>query len=125
MSDLASVLIRTGPRGEPGGAATDYTDADDPQLLANSAALDIPGAEDPVSRIFIAGSAAAVTGITIPDGVTGQKVKLVGTSDSNTVGITNAANLKLSGDWVARDGSILSLEWDNDSRWLEESRNEI
>jgi hypothetical protein len=39
--------------------------------------------------------------------------------------LNDASNLKLSGEWVANPDSILWLLWDGNSRWVEDSRNEI
>ncbi len=44
---------------------------------------------------------------------------------ANRITMNNASNLKLAGQWPATEDSILYLQWDTVSRWVEGGRNEI
>jgi hypothetical protein len=43
----------------------------------------------------------------------------------NQIILNDASNLKLSGQWVSSADSILYLQWDGNSRYVEGGRNEI
>lgn len=43
----------------------------------------------------------------------------------STITLNNASNLKLSGEWIGHPDSILYLQWDGNSRYVEGGRNEI
>jgi hypothetical protein len=43
----------------------------------------------------------------------------------NTLTLNNAANILLSGEWVGVYGSILYLQWDGNSQYVEGGRNEL
>lgn len=43
----------------------------------------------------------------------------------NTLTLDDAANIKLSGEWVATKDSILYIQWDGNSKYVEGGRNEI
>jgi hypothetical protein len=78
---------------------------------------------------FIQGSGGAVT-ITanpaISAGTTvGQRLKLVGRSDTNTVTIPGATlGMELNGDCTLGASSVLTVFWDG-TKWVEESRNDL
>jgi len=44
---------------------------------------------------------------------------------SHTVTFENASNIKLSGQWIGSPDSIIYLQWDGNSRYVEGGRNEI
>jgi hypothetical protein len=43
----------------------------------------------------------------------------------NSITINDVTNIKLSGQWNGIADSILYLQWDGNSRWVEGGRNEI
>lgn len=112
-------------------------------LLGNSSLIDVGSRVSPVlitgsiaapvfqtQRSWLKGNATPVTNPTLPNGVTNanglvQVWQLATTDDTDTITLTGASNLQLSGPWTGGAGSILTLEWDNDSMWLEVGRNEI
>lgn len=42
-----------------------------------------------------------------------------------TLTLNNAANILLSGEWIGSYGSMLYLQWDGNSQYVEGGRNEI
>jgi hypothetical protein len=44
---------------------------------------------------------------------------------SNPITLNNAANIKLSGEIVMNPDTVLWLQWDGNSRYIEDHRNEI
>jgi hypothetical protein len=54
----------------------------------------------------------------------GQRLKLVGRSDTNTVLLENGTGLALNGDWLGTESAIIVLLWDG-TEWVEEYRNEM
>ena len=83
-----------------------------------------PGA-DTFQKIYIQGSGGAVTVTANPQvaaGTTdGQRLILVGRSDTNTVTLANGTGLSLNGDITLGDDDTLDLSWDGTS-WCEVSR---
>lgn len=61
----------------------------------------------------------------ISDGIyAGQRLALVGTSDTDTVRVLGSANVTINGDWTSGIGRVLVLFWDSAAvRWTEESRS--
>lgn len=53
---------------------------------------------------------------------TGQKLRLIGTHDTNTVKFEHGTGLSLMGDYIMGDGHSLDLEWDG-TNWAEVGRN--
>jgi hypothetical protein len=56
-----------------------------------------------------------------PGSVVGQRLRLVGCSDANSVTLEDATGLDLNGTCVLVDKSVIDLEWDGVS-WFETSR---
>lgn len=77
---------------------------------------------------FIQGSGGAVTVTANPQvaagSFVGQRLKLVGRSDTNTVTLANGTGLSLNGNITMGADSTLSLEWDG-TNWREDSRNDL
>ena len=78
---------------------------------------------------FIAGSGGAVTVTANPQVAyassnRGDILRLVGTSDTNTVLLSDGTGLLLNGPWLAELGSCLSLMLVTATLWLEIGRNE-
>jgi hypothetical protein len=76
----------------------------------------------------VAGTSGAVTldGTTaIADGqVDGQMLRLIGTSDTNTVTIDTGANTRMNGQIVITLGDVITYRWDSTaSEWQEVGRN--
>lgn len=78
-------------------------------------------------RTFIVGNGGPVFNPTIasPADNGAWELSLFGTDDVNTVTLESQANLLLSGEWIGAKGSILNLQWDGQSQYVEASRNEI
>ena len=76
-------------------------------------------------KIYIQGSGGAVTVTANPQvaaGTTdGQRLILVGRSDTNTVTLANGTGLSLNGNITLGDDDTLDLSWDGTS-WCEVSR---
>lgn len=96
-----------------------------------TAPIDISGGAIPqpvarFQRTFISAVSHSVTQPTIPNppdnGPWLLGLQVVG---GNPILLATAGNIKLSGDWPAVADSILWLLWDENSRWLEDHRNEI
>lgn len=77
--------------------------------------------------IYVAGSGGAVTVSASPPitagTVSGQEIRLVGTSDTNTVTFENGSGLSINGSVELSDDSSIDLEWDG-SQWRECARSE-
>lgn len=78
--------------------------------------------------IFVQGSGGAVDITANPQiaagTASGQKLTLIGCSDTNTVKIEEGTGLRLNGSYTMVNGSVITLNWDG-SNWLEESRNDV
>jgi len=74
---------------------------------------------------YITGSGGAVTVTANPKIAAatsvGQRLRLIGTSATNTVTISDGNGVSLNGTWVASDNSAIELDW-NGSVWTEVSR---
>lgn len=111
-----------GPAGPPGsGGIVDQASRASPQLV--SASISVTPAQR--MRIFIQGNGAPATNPTIPNGSGTQELDLFCCSDNQSVELNNTANLQINGQWFGINGSVLSLFWDGQSKWVEKSRNEI
>lgn len=77
---------------------------------------------------FVQGSGGAVTVIAakpVADGqYVGQRLKIIGRSDTNTLTLTNGGGLALNGDITLGADSTLGLEWDG-TNWREDFRNDL
>lgn len=104
-----------------GGEYTDSGTRASPNLIVGAISVPTPK----LSRIFIKGSAGPVLNPTLSSGSTGQRLRLFATDNTDTVTLNDASNIQLSGVWVGKNKSILELEWDNSSKWVEGDRNEI
>lgn len=74
---------------------------------------------------FIQGNGGAVTVTANPriavGTATGQKLRLIGRSDTNTLSLDDGNGLDLNGSWVGSASRVLDLEWDG-TNWLETGR---
>lgn len=121
--DGTEAEIGTGGGGGGGELVEDSSWAS-PTSLANSAEITAPS--DTRSVRHVVGNGGARTGITIATGSDTQELWLVGTSDTNTVGMISSANVLLSGAITLRAGTVLMLKWTAGlNKWLETGRNEI
>lgn len=97
------------------------------QTLTAAATIVLAGTGQQLIRVEGDGGAITVSATT---GVTngtkdGQQLRLQGLSDTNTVTITAAGNMRLNGDCVLGQADILDLQWDHgDTKWTEVSRSE-
>lgn len=125
MSQYAEWPPRRSSGGSGGGGAiVESNSYSSPSSLAGSA--NIPAPTNQREKIYIKGSGGAVTGITISAGTGTYEFFIVGTDNTNTAQLVSSANVQLSGTWVARQGSVMSLQWTAGlAKWLEVSRNEI
>lgn len=93
--------------------------------VASSGTLTFPAGKRDAAT-YVAGSGGAVTGVLLSAGeYNGQQWTLIGTSDTNTVGINYAAGSKeINGDIVLGIDDVLTLRWDaTGTAWIEQSRN--
>ncbi|UOF83068.1 tail fiber protein [Caudoviricetes sp.] len=78
--------------------------------------------------IFVQGSGGAVTVSANPQiavGTTvGDRLTLIGRSDTNTLTYANGTGLVLNGALVLRASSVVSFIWDG-TNWVERSRNDV
>ena len=80
------------------------------------------------SNMRISGSGGAVildttTPLTVGE-FDGQRLKLQGTSNTNTVEIRDSGNADLNGLIILSEGTYINLEWvDSASEWREENRS--
>lgn len=109
-----------GPPG-PGGVIVDVGSRTAPAAIVGAIIAPINDRQ----RSFIVGSGGPVLNPTLPNGADTQEWWLFGTSDVDTVTLNNAANLQLSGQWIGGNGSMLYLQWDGTSKYVEAGRNEI
>ncbi len=116
-----------------GGDSTEFTSA-----ASNVVAKQISGADLTIAaagtitwtanRHKVAGDGGAVT-VDATTGISageadGQPLRLIGTSDTNTVTLAHAGNVSLNGTCVLRDGYYIDLEWVSaDSQWEEVNRS--
>lgn len=47
------------------------------------------------------------------------------TDNTDTVTLESQSNIQLSGQWIGSNGSVLYLQWDGNSMYVEGGRNEI
>jgi hypothetical protein len=77
---------------------------------------------------FVQGSGGAVTVTVNPriaaGAYVGQRLTLIGRSDTNTVTLANGNGLSLNGDATLGADSSLTLEWDG-TNWREVCRNDL
>jgi len=81
-------------------------------------------------HLRIEGASAAITLDTttpISDGDRGQRLELIGGSNTNTVTLVNSGNVQLSQPiWYGRLQSTIRLHWSNTaSKWIEDGRSEV
>jgi hypothetical protein len=95
------------------------------QSVADAATLTVGDNSQKLIKRVQGGTASANTTTTlIGDGlVAWQELRLVGQSDTQTLTLQAASNLKLNGDMVFFDNSVLDLVWDNTNlKWIETGR---
>ena len=98
--------------------------------LAVTAAGSIPASGAPTKEIYlVSGSGGAVTcgSVAIQNGYAdstiAQHIKIIGTSDTNTVTINNNCNTDQNGSITLGDGDAIEYIWDNsNSIWRETGR---
>lgn len=93
--------------------------------IAVTTAITAPVA--PRQRSWLVGTGGPATP-TLPTSAVGPVIQewwLAGTDDDNTINLDTTAGLKLSGPWVGGVGSILYLQADGATGWIEGGRNEI
>lgn len=78
-------------------------------------------------RSFIVGNGGPVLNPVIanPSSNVPWELFLFATDNTKTVTLEGGTNLLLSGQWIGRAGSILALQWDGQSQYVEVGRNEI
>lgn len=124
MSEIATIVIYQGPPGPAGSSAPPFVDVGSrasPTLITSSIAAPTNQQE----RKFIKGSGGPVVDPSIGNGSGTRELLLFCCSDTDTVELNDTANLQLSGKWIGADGSMLFLQWDGGSKWVEVGRNEI
>ena len=80
----------------------------------------------PVHKVEGTSGAVTLDGTTaIADGqVDGQMLRLIGTSDTNTVTIDTGANTRMNGQIIITLGDVITFRWDSTaSEWQEVARN--
>lgn len=101
-TSAAPVLITAG-----GGITADDVTEEDQYVAGDGGAVDV-SANPQVS----------------PGTYHGQKLNLIGTSDTDTVTLENGDGLELNGECVLTQGAILALRWNaTSSLWTERYRN--
>lgn len=96
-----------------------------PVLAFSNTLVDIGDASFLRRRVFIKGGSGEAVNPILPDGEQSDELWLFACDNTASVLLQGAANLQLSGDWLGVSGSILYLQWDNVSMWVEGDRNEI
>jgi hypothetical protein len=78
-------------------------------------------------RSFIKGNSGPINNPSIADpGDDGAwELYLFCTDDTDSITLESQSNLFLSGQWIGTKGSILYLQWDGVSQYVEGGRNEI
>ena len=77
-------------------------------------------------RSFIVGSPGPVAPIIAAPADNGAwEFYLFCTSDTDTITLETGGNVLLSGQFIGGNGSILYLQWDGATQWVEGGRNEI
>lgn len=112
-----------GPPGPPNNLIDVGTRAA-PVLITGSIAAPV----NPRQRSFIKGNAGPVVDPTIPNPAVinaPYELYLFATDDTNSVTMNGSSNLQLSGQWIGTNGSMLYLQWDKVSKYVEAGRNEI
>jgi hypothetical protein len=112
-----------GPPGPPGPPLTDVGTRSIPVLITTSISAPVNRRQ----RSFIAGSSGPIINPTIPNPPDNGawELFLFCTDNTKTITLEDQSNLQLSGQWIGANGSILCLQWDGASKYVEEHRNEI
>lgn len=116
-------VFESGPStGGGGGTIVDTDSYGSPAAI--STAISVP--TDLRARLFLAGSGGPVVDPVLDDGLASQELWLFGTSDTNTVELNNATNVKVNGSVVLKLGSMINFHWITGlDKWVEVSRNGI
>lgn len=93
-----------------------------PSLITNSTSIGIIAASRR-QRTYVAGNGGPVAATLASPDTIGQEWWIVGTSDTNTVAISNGGNVILNGDKTLARGSILKLVALDLSTWAEDGYN--
>lgn len=111
-----------GPQGPPGSPIFDVGSFLSPVAVVDTIAAPIRRWQ----RSFIQATAAPVDQPVIANpsdnGPWLIGLQVVG---GNPITLNDAANIKLSGQWIGSPDSVLWLLWDGNSRYVEDHRNEI
>lgn len=78
-------------------------------------------------RSFLVGNAGPAINPSIanPSDNGAWELYLFGTDDTDVIVLESQSNLQLSGQWIGANGSILYLQWDGATQYVEGGRNEI
>lgn len=108
--------------GPPGPPCVDVGTILLPVVITTSIAAPV----NRLQRSFLS-AAAPVNQPTIPNPSDNGpwRLELYVATGSQPITINNASNIKLSGQWIGNPDSVLNLEWDGNTRYVESSRNEI
>lgn len=123
-----------GPQGDPGPAGNDGADGASavpvdngtmgaPVAIAEGGQIPF-SSSDYFNTLYVVGNGAArtTTDIAAPDAKS-KRLTIIGTSDINTLQISDGANIALEGPCVLGEGQMLNLFASSDLIWLEESRS--
>lgn len=121
--DIENCDVQVYLPGPPGPPIVDVAT----RLLPIFITLSIAAPVNRRQRSFISGNAAPINNPTIPNPSDNGpwELYLFTTDDTNTITLDNQVNLQLSGQWIGKSGSILYLQWDGVSQYVEGGRNEI
>lgn len=96
-----------------------------PESIVAGTGITVADANEEI--IFVEGSGGSVNITADPQisdpSITGAKLKIIGTSDTNTLILEDGDGLSLNGSMVLGDGDIISLIYDG-TDWVEQSRSE-
>lgn len=95
------------------------------QTLAALGTITVPTNQRAMGRIISSGGAVILDGtLPLDDGsIDCQELRLLGTSDVDTVQINDGGNISLKGPIIFQKGTVLDLFWDDvESVWVEDNR---
>lgn len=109
--------------GPPGPPIVDLNTRALPALIVGTIAAPVNRRQ----RSFVSGSAGPINNPAIPNPSDNGawELYLFCTDDVKTITLDNQVNIQLSGEFVGKNGSILYLQWDGFSKYVEGGRNEI
>jgi hypothetical protein len=108
--------------GPPGPPLLDYGSRATPISIM----LTIPAPQWRRQRTFIVGAGGPSDPVIANPSDNGAwELYLFGTNDTDTITLETGGNLLLSGQWIGGNGSMLYLQWDGATQYVEGGRNEI